>query len=123
MDAKASVAIGDFSRGGVSRIEVHALDHDFTPEEKVTPYGIYLPEHDRLYFYMLTSKVTSDAIVDCLADLWSNIKEDFPHAESLMLNLDNGPENHSRRTQFMKRMVDFVEQENIEVGSCTVLRS
>jgi hypothetical protein len=69
MDAKAVVAVGEFSRGGASRVEVKALDHDFKPEQKVTPFGLYLPEHDRLFLYILTSKVTSDAIVDCLCDL------------------------------------------------------
>lgn len=116
MDAKASVAIGEFSRGGASRVEVNALDHDFQPDQKVTPYGLYLPEQNRLYIYILTSKVTSDAIADCLCDLWQKIKADFPKVETLMLNLDNGPENQSRRTQFMKRITDFVEQERIEVN-------
>ena len=31
----------------------------------------------------------------------------FPEVTKLVLNLDNGPENHSRRTQFLKRMVEF----------------
>ena len=37
MDAKATVLIRDYSRGGQSRIQVHAADHDFKPDEKVTP--------------------------------------------------------------------------------------
>jgi hypothetical protein len=28
------------SRGGFNRIEVKALDHDFRPDEKVTPVGV-----------------------------------------------------------------------------------
>lgn len=116
MDAKASVPIGEFSRGGSSRVEVDALDHDFKPEQKVTPFGFFLPEYDRLYIYILTSKVTSDAIVDCLTDLWQKLRPDFPEVETLMLNLDNGPENHSRRTQFMCRLTEFVEQEEVDVN-------
>lgn len=115
MDAKASVAIGEFSRGGKSRVEVNALDHDFNAEQKVIPYGFYLPEYERLYIYIVTSKMTSDAIVDCLTDMWQMIAEDFPEVETLMLNLDNGPENQSRRTQFMKRLTEFVEEEEVEV--------
>ena len=42
MDAKATVLIGDYSRAGPSRIQVHAADHDFKPDEKVTPYCILL---------------------------------------------------------------------------------
>ncbi len=66
-DAKATVKIGDFARGGKSRVLIKGLDHDFTPEEKVTPYGILLPDHGRVYIYLTTSHVTSDFIADCFA--------------------------------------------------------
>ncbi len=32
-----------------------------------------------------------------------------------VLNLDNGPEHHSRRTQFMQRLVEFVQQYHVNV--------
>jgi hypothetical protein len=58
---------------------------------------------------MNTSKVTSDFIADCLDDLWGQcLRWRFPRVKTLLLNQDNGPENHSRRTQFLKRMVEFV---------------
>ena len=44
IDAKATIPIGDFSRRGKSRVNVRAVDHDFLPEQKVTPFGILLPE-------------------------------------------------------------------------------
>jgi len=53
MDAKATVLIGDYSRGGPSRIQVHAADHDFKSDEKVTPYCIFLPDHNQAYLYLL----------------------------------------------------------------------
>ena len=53
MDVKATVLIGDYSRGGQSRIQVHAADHDFKPDEKVTPYCIFLPDHNQAYLYLL----------------------------------------------------------------------
>ena len=34
---------------------------------------------------------------------------------TLVINLDNGPENHSRRTQFMKRITNLVDQFQISV--------
>jgi hypothetical protein len=37
------------------------------------------------------------------------IADRFPQVRTLLLNLDNGPENHSRRTQFMKRLTDLVD--------------
>ncbi|NEP13498.1 MAG: hypothetical protein F6K14_25490, partial [Symploca sp. SIO2C1] len=36
----------------------------------VTPYGIFLPELDELFLYFTESKVTSDFIVDVIADFW-----------------------------------------------------
>ncbi len=44
MDAKASVKVGEYSRGGKNRVEVHAADHDFHPEAVVTPVGVLLPQ-------------------------------------------------------------------------------
>jgi hypothetical protein len=43
MDAKDKVKIGEFSRKGKTRIKTQALDHDFQPDETVTPYGLFLP--------------------------------------------------------------------------------
>ena len=109
LDAKASVLIGDYSRRGRSRLIVKAADHDFHPEDKLTPFGIFLPQYHELYLYFTASKVTSDFIVDCLQHFWQSQKDRFPQVKTLLLNLDNGPENHSRRTQFMQRITDFVD--------------
>ncbi|PON09746.1 hypothetical protein C2W62_53795, partial [Candidatus Entotheonella serta] len=39
----------------------------------------------------------------------------FAHISTLVINLDKGPENHSRRTQFRQRMVDFVHDTGLHV--------
>jgi transposase len=109
LDAKAMVLIGAYSRGGQSRLIVKAADHDFHPTEKLTPFGIFLPHYHELHLYFTNSKVTSDFIVDCLQHFWRTQKDRFPQVKTLLLNLDNGPENHSHRTQFMKRITDFVD--------------
>ncbi len=45
-------------------------------------------------------------MIDCLEDLWPMIKKRFdPH--TIAINADNGPENNSRRSQFMKRLINF----------------
>jgi len=110
MDAKAMIPIGLFSRNGKTRIIVKALDHDFKPDETLTPYGIFLPNYDELYLYFTNSRVTSDFIVDCLRDFWLTVRERFPQVKILLLNQDNGGENHSRRTQFMKRTTEFADE-------------
>ena len=109
LDAKASVWVGHYARGGQSRVVVKAADHDFQPDARLTPFGIFLPEYGEVYLYFTASKLTSDFMVDCLADCWASLRERFPQVKTLVLNLDNGPENHSRRTQFMQRLTDFVD--------------
>jgi transposase len=115
IDAKATVKVGPFARGGKSRVLTKAADHDFHPQARVTPVGIFLPSFDELFLYAVTSKVTSDCLVDRLIDWWERVKERFPHIRTLLINLDNGPENNSRRTQFMQRLVDFVEHYHMTI--------
>jgi hypothetical protein len=110
IDAKATVKIGPFSRKGKSRTIVNAADHDFKPDAKTTPFGIYLPDYGELFLYMASSKVTSDFIVDCLAMCWETIRNRFPKVTTLLINSDNGPEMHSRRTQLMNRLAAFADQ-------------
>jgi len=114
MDAKDKVRIGEFSRGGSSRIETKGLDHDFY-DETITPFGLFLPDLNEPYLYMNQTFTSSDFIVDCLEDFWKTYKNKFPKITKFLLNLDNGGENSSDRTQFMKRIVDFVENEKIEI--------
>lgn len=115
MDAKASVKVGEFSRNGVSRVATAALDHDFKPDAQVTPVGILLPRHDALHLFAIIGKVTSDCLADCLEAFWAGQRQHFPQVDTLVLNLDNGPECHSRRTQFMARMVEFAQTSGLTV--------
>ena len=115
MDAKASVKVGPFARGGKNRVPTSAADHDFHPDATVPPVGIFLPAVDELFLYGITSKVTSDCLVDCLGRWWEVVHDRFAHLTTLVINLDNGPENHSRRTQFRQRMVDFAHHTGLTV--------
>ena len=81
-----------------------AADHDFQPVAKMTPFGIYLPDQGELFLYMTSSRLTSDFIVDCLASFWEMVRNRFPQVTTLLINADNGPEMHSRRTQLMYRL-------------------
>lgn len=113
VDAKATVKIGPFSRNGQSRLPVNAADHDFKPEATLTPFGVYLPDFGDLFLYMTTSKVTSDFMVDCLEAFWEAVRDRFPKVTTLLINVDNGPESHSRRTQWMNRLVAFANQHQL----------
>lgn len=115
IDAKATVLLGLLSRGGYNRVKVKALDHDFRPEQTVTPVGIFLPQYNETYIFLITSPVTSDVLVDCLREVWLMLKDRFPRVKTLVLNQDNGPECHSRRTQWMKRLTQLADEFQLTV--------
>ena len=110
LDAKTGVKVGGYSRKGRSRVLRKAEDHDHGAKEVLTPYGILLPRYDDLSLYFTTSKVTSDFMADVLDGWWRQNRSRFPRVGTLLLNQDNGPENKSRRTQFLKRMVEFARE-------------
>jgi transposase len=107
LDAKMPVPIGPFARHGYSRVGTKAVDHDFKPEGRLTPFGLFLPALDELDIVFTNSKVTADFIVDVLQDWWQRHRERFGHVKRLVLNLDNGPENQGIRSQFLRRLVEF----------------
>jgi len=115
LDTKAPVLIGPFSRGGKSRTGTRGADHDFKPWGRLTPFGIFLPDHKELNFYFTSSKVTSDFMVDRLDDWWGISQPRFPKVRRLLLDLDNGPENHSRRSQFIYRLVLWAQATQLTV--------
>jgi hypothetical protein len=115
LDAKATVKVGPFARAGKSRVPTAAADHDFQPDALLTPVGILLPTLSELFMYGITSKVTSDCLADCVERWWDRVRRRFAHITTLLINLDNGPENHSRRTQFMQRMVSFAQRTGLTI--------
>ncbi|MFN6498728.1 MAG: ISAzo13 family transposase [Nostoc sp. DedQUE01] len=113
--AKARVDIGCFDRGGKNRVTTETEDHNYNPKTTVTPYGIFLPELDEIFLYFTESQVTSDFIIDVLEDFWKSESWRFPDIKTLILNQDNGGENNSRRTQFMKRIVQFAQSNQLNI--------
>lgn len=115
IDTKAVIKIGPFSRGGYNRHGATAADHDFEPLAIIKLFGIFIPQIDENHFYFTTSNVTADLMVDALQDLWPRIKQLVdPH--TIVINADNGPENNSHRTQFIKRIVEFTQSKKIDVS-------
>ena len=113
IDTKDRVKVGDFSRGGSSRVIVKAGDHDFGGDY-LTPFGILDLTNDQVELIFTNSKVTSDFMVDSIETYW--LKSGHLNGkDTLLLNADNGPENSSRRTQCMKRMMEFSVNYNVTV--------
>jgi len=106
MDIKATVNIGDFSRGGSTRGDNQASDHDMGCTEKYVPCGIVDEDTGQLHITFGSSYKTSDFIVDTFIQWWDSLdlQERFS-IKLIQLKLDNGPENSGVRTQFLNRMV------------------
>ncbi|MDD2661584.1 MAG: hypothetical protein PHY54_18190 [Methylococcales bacterium] len=89
------------------RKAVKADDHDMGLKDKLAPFGILNMMTGLLTVIFGISFETSDFIVDCLEQWWDDNKELYRHIKQLVINLDNGPQNSSHRTQFMKRMIEL----------------
>jgi hypothetical protein len=111
MDCKATVNIGDYSRGGKTRGDNKASDHDMGCKEKYIPCGIVDEDNGQLHIIFGSSYKTSDFIVDNLIHWWKTITpEERQDTELIQIKIDNGSESSGIRTQFLKRMVEFVDQ-------------
>ncbi len=108
MDCKATVKLGELSRGGLSRGDNKACDHDFQTNGRHTPCGIVDEDSGQLYINMGCSHKTSDFIADTLNGWWNSIPLKTQQAAAkIQLKIDNGPESSGTRTQFLKRIVAF----------------
>jgi len=113
IDCKATVHIGDYSRGGLTRGDNQASDHDMGCKEKYVPCGIVDEESAELTITFGSSYKTSDFIVDALTAKWAALDEHEQAATSLLqIKMDNGPESSGRRTQFLYRMVQLADDIN-----------
>jgi hypothetical protein len=111
IDCKATVNIGEYSRGGQTRGDNQASDHDLGCKEKYIPCGIVDEDSGQLSIYFGSSCKTSDFIVDTLQAWWAGLSLTQQLQTSLLqLKVDNGPESSGIRTQFLKRMVEFCDQ-------------
>lgn len=117
LDTKAKVKVGEFSRGGKSRGQeaTKAWDHDTQAAAILVPLGILEVTCAQLSIIFGTSRETSDFIVDGLQVWWDQRKALYPQIRKLQVDLDNGPNVSSHRTQFVKRIVEFVDNNRLVV--------
>jgi hypothetical protein len=110
IDCKATVKIGEFSRGGLTRGDNRASDHDMGCEEKYVPCGIVDEESGEFHITFGSSYKTSDFIVDTIEAKWNAMEKQGQADTSLIqIKMDNGPESSGRRTQFLSRMVQLAD--------------
>jgi hypothetical protein len=83
------------------------------PEAVLAPAGILEVEAHQLNIVFGTSRDTSDFVADCLELWWTSRQAAYPAVRRLLIDLDNGPEIGSSRTQFMKRLVEFSDRHRL----------
>jgi hypothetical protein len=110
IDCKATVKIGEFSRGGVTRGDNRASDHEMGCEEKYIPCGIVDEESAARHITFGSAYTTSDFLVDTIEATWNAMDEQEKAAtRQLQIKMDNGPESSGRRPQFLYRIVQFAD--------------
>ena len=89
-------------------------DHDPPAKEKLVPFGVLMLATGALTLLFGLAE-TSDAWVDALQMWWLQVRASLGHVKRLVIYLDNGPKNSGRRTQFLKRMVQFADWSRLEI--------
>jgi hypothetical protein len=110
MDCKATGNIGAFARGGYPRGAPKASAHDLGGKEKYIPCGIVDEAPAQRSVPFGRSSKTSAVIVDTLAAGWQRRSATEQSArDGVQINMDNGSESRGVRTQFLQRLVQFVD--------------
>ena len=86
------------------------LTMTWVARKNTPPFGIVDEDEGALYLTFGSSFKTSDFIVDSLIGWWDSIPAHERSAIAhIQIKVDNGPESSGVRTQFLKRIVDFVD--------------
>jgi len=94
---------------------VAANDHDMESKKKCVPGGILEPATGKPFLFFTSSNKTSDFLADGIRLWWDARKAELGMPKQLVVNLDNGPECSGHRSRFLQRMVEFSDQEKIEI--------
>jgi DDE family transposase len=105
--------------GGKTRTDAHGevtkgWDHDPPAKAKLVPIGILMVASGALML-LFGAHETSDAWADALQMWWLQVRSGLGRIKRLVISLDNGPNNSGRRTQFLKRMVQFADWSGLEI--------
>ncbi len=84
-------------------------------KKKLAPGGILEVVSGKCFLFFTSSNKTSDFLIDGLLAWWNERKAELPHVKRLVINADNGPESSGRRTQFLKRAIEFVDSTRLEL--------
>ena len=120
IDAKKRELIGDLFRAGevYSKEEVTSYDHDFPhlASGVAIPHGIFDLKQNIAHINIGTSHETSESACDSLKKWWDEHgKLDYPNAKSILMLMDGGGSNSSRRYIFKEGLQNLVNAIGIEI--------
>jgi transposase len=102
------MSVGEKSRTDREGKVAQGWDHDPPAKEKLVPFGVLVLLTGALTL-VFGSAESSDFWVDALQTWWRRVRAQWRGIKRLVIYLDNGPENSGRRTQFLKRLVQFAD--------------
>ena len=114
VDDKTSKKIGNFSDNGYSWTNIKALDHDTIFEYSVKPFGILDLKTNETFVTCTTYNSTAEFKVDCI-EKYVIKKNKKQKLKKLIIFLDNGPENSSRRRLWLKKLVYLSKKYNLVI--------
>lgn len=120
VDAKKRELIGDLFRAGevYSKEEVASYDHDFPhlASGVAIPHGIFDLKKNKAHINIGTSHETSEFACDSLKKWWAeNGQLDYPNATSILMLMDGGGSNSSRRYVFKEGLQNLANEIGIEI--------
>ena len=115
IDDKVAKYIGKLSALGYSWLVKLAYDHDTNPDCIAKPFGIMDIKEKLVHVFCTLSNSTANFKVDCIEEFITQKLKNTPNIEKLMIMLDNGPENSSRRKLWMFRVIELAIKFNIKI--------
>ena len=114
IDDKNRKKIGNISDNGYSWLKRKALDHDTNFDCSMALFGVLDLKTDETFVYCNKGSSTAEFKVNCIEDYLVYKKERY-NINRLIIFLDNGPENSSRRTLWIKNLIDLAKKHNISI--------
>lgn len=100
---------------------MQADDHDMGYDALLVPFGILEQSRgeqaiDRPFLIFGQSRETADFVADAIELWWGERKAEHNGVSCIQIELDNGPEIASSRTQFMRRLVEFSDRHQVQIN-------
>lgn len=112
IDDKSTKKIGKFSDNGMTWVNAVALDHDTVFKYAIKPFGILDLKTNDVFVTCTPYSSTAEFKVDCI-EKYILEKNKKCKLKKLVIFLDNGPENSSKRRLWLKQLKNLSIKYNL----------